>query len=112
MWEAADSWCQMGTFVTGCPRQGLQLLRRGVCHQGISIVQSPQAAEGDCKPVTVNHPALMGRRWRAGYELMQNGLACKSNVAGVQKATRTEVSARQHPVIITAPLHVHKELWP
>lgn len=56
-----------------------------------------QAAEGDCKPVTVNRPALMGRRWRTGYDLIWNGLACKANIVGLQKATHTEVPTRKHP---------------
>lgn len=65
-----------------------------------SILQSLQTAEGDCKPGTENHPAAMGRRWRTGYDLIhliQNGLACKSDIAGLQKATHTEVSTRKHP---------------
>lgn len=32
-------------------------------------------------------PTLVGKRWRAGYDLIQNGLALKSDFAGLQKAT-------------------------
>lgn len=48
LWEEADSWCQMGTFVTGCPRQGLQLLGPGVCHQGIQELRLHTAVPADC----------------------------------------------------------------
>lgn len=34
VWEEADSRFQMGTCVTGCPGQGLQLLKPGAWQQG------------------------------------------------------------------------------
>lgn len=51
----------------------------------------------NCKPMATDDPALVGKRWTAGYDLNQSGLAFKSNIAGLQKATPpTETSAMKN----------------